>query len=151
MTTQIRETLQRAALLLANKKHSEVLQELQSVAITDRSSDDYGYYCLVYSEAALHLGRLDVCSLIEDAISLHRNHPNAERFAWAKFLQGWLLSSLGEHVDAVEAFLEANAHYVRLGCDAGSARTLTMLSYPNLQMGSVELAIRNLKKSASSV
>ena len=134
--------------LLRDRQYDRVLDALASTDRSTLSRRDRGWWYLQFSEAKLYKGR---CREVEDelreAVEIFRHDPETEKYALAKFLLGWMYASLGDYVSAIEAYTDANAHYDRCGNKRGCARTLNKLAYPQFQMGQMDAAIRNVKRS----
>ena len=105
MTLPITKILTEAELLLRNKQYPESLRKLRDVNHSSLEGEEYGYYCLLISEAALQAGDYSaIC--IDDAIEVFRFSSDTEKFAKAKYLKGWHFSSLGKFSEAKETLWE---------------------------------------------
>jgi tetratricopeptide (TPR) repeat protein len=142
-TTQI---FQQVETLLHDKKFPEALHLLKSLDPSRAKGEEYGYYCILLTETGLNVGEYFE-SYVDEAIEIFRYSSDAGKFAKAKYLKGWLFSSLGRHHEAKEIFLEAYINYLRCNDLNNAARLLNRLSYSTFQTGNFEAAIENLKKS----
>jgi tetratricopeptide (TPR) repeat protein len=143
LTTQI---FQQVETLLHDKKFPEALHLLKSLDPSRAKGEEYGYYCILLTEAGLNVGEYFE-SYINEAIEIFRYCSASGKFARAKYLKGWLFSSLGRHHEAKEIFLEAYTNYLRCNDLNNAARVLNRLSYTTFQTGNIEAAIENLRKS----
>ncbi len=145
MSKQITEALSEIEALLLQDKHQDALEKLGSIDRSSLSGEEYGYYCILLSEASLYVGDYSVVC-VDQAIQIFRYSPDTDKFARAKFLEGWLLSALGKHSEAKEILLESYVHYTRFENLSGAARALNRLSYVTFQLGNIESSIGNLEK-----
>jgi tetratricopeptide (TPR) repeat protein len=146
MSIPTTQTFQQVEALLLDKKFPEALHLLKSLDRSNLKGEEYGFYCILLTEAGLNVGEYFE-SYVNEAIEIFRHSSETEKFAKAKYLKGWLFSSLGKHYEAKEIFLEAYTNYLRCNDLNNAARVLNRLSYSTFQTGNVEAAIENLKKS----
>jgi DNA-binding NtrC family response regulator/tetratricopeptide (TPR) repeat protein len=137
-------TLTQVEGLLRTKKYAEAFDKLKTLDHSTLSGEGYGYYCILLSEAALHVGRYsEFC--IDEAIEIFRG-GDTEAFARAKHLKGWFMAYQGNFGEAKETLLEAYVHFLRCNNLSDAARVLNWLSFVTHHSGNVEAAIENLKK-----
>ncbi len=132
--------------LLARKRYAEASEGLRGIDPLQLGRSEYGVFCILKAETALYLGDYSVENLIDKAIEIYRPTADSGGFARAKFLKGWCLSSLGRHLEAKEALLEAYVSHLRCDDLGGAARDLNQLSYVTFQVGDIGTAIQNLEK-----
>jgi transcriptional regulator with AAA-type ATPase domain/tetratricopeptide (TPR) repeat protein len=145
MSTQATQVLSEVEKLLQQDKYREALDQLALIDREALSREEYGYLCILLSEASLYIGDYsETC--VDDAIEIFRFHSDTEKFARAKFLKGWLLSVLGRYREAREILLEAYVNHLRCNDLTDAARALNRLSFVSLQLGNVESSIDNLDK-----
>jgi len=145
MKKLISKILIEAEQLLQDKKHPEALSKLVGVEPSSLTGRDYGYYCLLITEASLRTGHYSTIR-IDDAIEVFRFSQETEKFARAKYLKGWYLSTSGRFPEAKETLLEAYANYLRCNKLYEAAGVLNRLSFVAHHTGNIESAINNLKK-----
>lgn len=145
MTPLVSQILKEAEKLLQDKRFPEALSWLKDIDRSSLKGEDHGYYCILLTEAGLKVGDYSE-DCIDEAIEIFRFSNDTEKFAKAKFLKAWLLSSLGRHHEAKEVSLEAYTNYLRCNKPKNAARVLNWLSFGLFQTGNVEAAISNLKK-----
>lgn len=138
---------QEAEALLSQNRFTEVIALLDRVPPQSLSTEERGYCCILKSEAMLYLG-LDPGDLIDQASEVFRMHAEAEKFARAKLLKGWYLTTIGRYADSREALLEAYANYLRCRHKRGAARALNRLAFVHRQLGHYRAAEENLTRSA---
>ena len=144
MARQLTHTLQEAEQLLRTKKYSEAFLKLKDIDSSSLVGEEGGKYCLLISEAALHVGEYSaVC--VDEALEFYRC-GDTEKFGRAKFLKGWYLAHQGEFGDAKETLVEAYAHFLRCHNLSEAARVLNRLSFVTHHSGNIEATIENLKK-----
>jgi tetratricopeptide (TPR) repeat protein len=141
-TTQI---FQQVETLLRDKRFSEALQLLKNLDLSGVTGEEYGYYCILLTEAGLNVGKYFE-SYVDEAIEIFRFSSDAGKFAKAKYLKGWLFSSLGRHHEAKELFIEAYTNYLRGNDLNNAARVLNRLTFVTIHTGNIETAIDNLRK-----
>ncbi len=138
-------TLERAQELLHDKNYSEVLLLLGGIDEGSLTREQYGYYCILHTEATVQTGSYSR-EYIDKAIDIFRHSSDTEKFAWAKALKGWLLSLQGRHSEAQQLLLESYVSYLRCGDLHNAAKLLNRLSYGAFQMGKIETAMENLRE-----
>ncbi len=146
MPPTITEQLAQIEQLLHDKRY---IQAIQSISLIDKSSlskEEYGYYCILYAEASLQVGDYSIEKFINKAIEIFRP-SDTEKFARAKYLKGWYLSSLNKHAEAIEVLTESYSNYLRCENLSMAARVLNRLSYNTFKTGEIGQAIASLKKS----
>lgn len=143
MSLPTTQTFQQVESLLHDKKFPEALHLLKSCDHTSLTGEDYGYFCILLTEAGLKVGEYFE-SYIDEAIEIFRFSSDANKFAKAKLLKGWLLSSLGKHHEAKEILLEAYTNFLRSENLKSAARVLNWLSHSSFQTGNIESAINSL-------
>lgn len=145
MTSLATHVLTEVEELLQNKKFREVLDKLKQIDRTSLGREAYGYYCILLTETCLYLEDYSI-DCIDEAIEIFRFSRDTERFAKAKFLKGWYLSTLGKFREAKETLLEAYVNYLRCNNLHQAARVLNRLSFVAHHTGNIEATIENLKK-----
>jgi DNA-binding NtrC family response regulator/tetratricopeptide (TPR) repeat protein len=145
MSLPTTQTFQQVETFLHDKRFPEALHLLKTLDTSSLKGEEYGYYCILLTEAGLNVGEYFE-SCIDKAIETFRFSSDAEKFAKAKFLKGWLLSSVGKHHEAKEILLEAYANYLRCKNLKSAARVLNWLSYSAFQTGNIEAATDNLRR-----
>ena len=145
MTSQAIWILAEAEELLQNKEYPEALDKLNKIDRSSLRREEFGYYCILLTEACLRVGDYSaIC--VDDAIEVFRFSPDTEKFAKAKYLKGWYLSTLGSFSEAKETLLEAYANYLRCNNLQEAAKVLNRLSFVVHHTGNIDSAIENLKK-----
>jgi DNA-binding NtrC family response regulator len=145
MSQLITQTFQQIEALLHDKNFPEALSLLKSLNPSSLKGEEYGYYCILLTEAGLNVGEYFE-SYIDEAIETFRFSSDAGKFAKAKYLKGWLFSSLGRHHEAKELFIEAYTNYLRGNDLNNAARVLNRLTFVTIHTGNTETAIDNLRK-----
>lgn len=141
----LHQVLLEAEVLLQSRNFSEALALLRSTELLDATGDERAHFCMLISEAGLFVGEYSE-ELIDEAIEAYRFDRRPELFAKAKYLKGWLLTSLGKHSDAKEHLLEAYAGYLRCNDKVSAVRPLNYLAYAQLQCGEMGSATANLER-----
>ena len=137
--------LSKIELLLAEKSFSDAESLLELVSVESLSKSEYAHYSLLLVEIHLSKSRYDVDRLLDCAIAFYKNYHDNQKYAWAKFLQGWKYLSIGRHPDAREALLESYASYKRCDDMRGVARTAVKLAYLDLLSGDLESSASRLQ------
>jgi len=144
MSKVVVQRLQLAAERFQIGDYLGAVAELKEVNPEELSPHERAYFFLLFSEANINLGNYDVEKQLEQAIDYYRSSTDNGRFAITKWLQGWLLESLGDFIEAREAFLEAYVAYKRCGDLKGQAKALNRLSFVSLKVGETDLALKHL-------
>ena len=134
--------------LLRDRQYDKVLDALASIDRSTLPRKDFGWWNLLFSEAKLFKGLCgEVEGCLRESIEIFRHDPDTEKYALGKFLLGWMYALLGDHHPGIEAYTDALAHYDRCGSRRSYARTLNRLAYSQLQLGQMDVAIRNVKSA----
>ncbi|MDH3938004.1 MAG: sigma 54-interacting transcriptional regulator [candidate division Zixibacteria bacterium] len=143
MTAKVLTTTEQ---LLRNSEYASALSSLEALDASLLSSRDYGFYCILLTEANAYLGTYDE-RFIDEAVEIFRHSVETEMFARAKYAKGWLLSLQGMHADAKQVLLEAYANYLRCGKKHKAGLVLNRLAYGSLQTGNTQSAVENLENA----
>lgn len=146
MSKAVPQILYDAEELLRNRKFKEALEELGEIDSESIPPDEKAFLDLLLVEANLYLGNYEVDEIIEDVVLYYRDSTETNKYARAKFLQGWLLTSVGELFDAKEVLLESYVHYKRCGNLLGQARALNRLAYVATIIAEIDSAIQYLQR-----
>ena len=144
MVIVVREVLNRSQNLINKRRFQRAITELESVSRDGLTGEEYGWRCILLSEAKLRLGFCDVPE-IDDAIEAFR-YSDTEKFAQAKYLKGWAMTLKGQWVAAKQSIQEAYSSFLRLGQLRSQARALNRLSYLALQTGNPEQSMMHLER-----
>ncbi len=146
MKKTIPHILENTEELIRNRRFEEALSELGGIDIESISPDAEAFYKILLAETNLYLGNYKIENIIDDAISFYRGSADTNEFARAKFLKGWLLSSIGRSLEAKEVLLESFIHYKRCENYFGQARALNHLGYTSYTTGDLDSALTYLEK-----
>ncbi len=137
--------LSKIEILLSEKALSDAESELMRVKFETLSESEHAYYCLLKVEVSLSKAHYDVDHLLDCAIAFYKNYHDNQKYAWAKYLQGWKYLAVGSHPDAREALLESYASYKRCDDLRGVARAAVKLAYLDLLSGDLDSSASRLQ------
>lgn len=143
--TPISHILESVNELLRNRMFEKAIGVLGGIDHVSISPAEKAYHNLLYAEANLYLGNNNVAEILHQVLDYYRDSIENNRFARAKFLNGWRLTSLGQFREAEEELLESYVHYKRCGNLQGQARALNRLGYAKYILGDVESAVIRLR------
>jgi len=149
MKRAIVRRLQAVEQLLRTREFHNALAEIRRIDITNSSPQEKAHVFLLECEAKLYLGQYDIEAQLSCAVNYFKYTNENAQFAQAKFLEGLLLISRGNFVDAKEALLESYVSYKRCDDRQGQARALNRLGFIAYHIGEVEQSVAHLRKSIS--
>ncbi len=130
--------------LISNKLFSEASDALEKPNGQSLTASELAYFCLLKSEVFIYLGKYDIGDLLVSALEHYRCSTDNEKFARAKFLEGWYLESKGELFEARESLMESYLNFKRSGDTTGAARALNRLAYISQLSGDIDSAVNYL-------
>lgn len=132
---------------IRDRKYTCALEMLQDVDSARLSRTEYGEYLLLRARVSMRIeASTSVSDDIETALGLFRHGPETGLFSEGKYIKGLWLSTQGQHSEARDELMEAYAGFLRCCDTTMCAATLNRLAYCCLQVGEVQVAIRNLEK-----
>jgi len=132
--------------LLESRKIQDARNELRQIDIRLLTDNQSAYHNLLLAEALLWLGDISAGDLLEQSLGYYRSSPDDRKFAWAKYLYGWYLTSTGNYLEAREVLMESYLYFKRFEDPKEISLVLSRLSYVLYQTGAVDDAIRNLQQ-----
>jgi DNA-binding NtrC family response regulator len=132
--------------LLTDRKFAEASRELIKLDTMSLTPDDYAYYCILKTEAALHLGDYNLIAVINSAIEHYKHGIQTDKYARAKFLLGRVYVASGKHTEARECFMESYGSYKRCDDIEGAGASLNRLAYIASLSGDMDGALDLLKQ-----
>jgi tetratricopeptide (TPR) repeat protein len=132
--------------LLRKRLFKEAITMLGGIDLESISPDKKAYCDLLFVEANLYLTNYEITDKLEKVVAYYRAGIDNNKFARAKFLQGWSLTALGKFIEAKEVLLESYVHYKRSNNLRGQARALNRLGYVTYIIGDVNAAVARLRE-----
>ena len=102
MSVQIDSIFEEIEYLLKNQGFVIALQKLDSINLTEIASGNLAYCKLLRCETKLRLGDYNIEDDLNWAIAYYKDGGDNQRYAKARYLQGWLMSITGDSFNAKE-------------------------------------------------
>lgn len=128
------------------KQYSKVIDTLGEIDLNSVSPEEKAHCHLLFVDASLYQGNLEVQARLDEALKITKQSHDDRKFAWAKYLYGWLLILRNKHFDAREVLLESYTMYKRCDLFPEQARVLNRLGQLCFHLGDTETAELYLKK-----
>lgn len=148
MNIKINRKLETAQINLNDSNPEAALEILEDLDTTNLTETEYADYLLIKAEALI-LKNEYKHNLPSKAVELLRLTDDHNRYAMAKYLEGWQKQLHGQLQESRESLLEAYSSFQRCHNYSGSARTLNRLAYVYFSTGEVKLTIFTIKKAIS--
>lgn len=143
---RISDILSLAEEYLKAKHFSKVIDTLGEIDSDSISPEEKALCHLLFVEASFYFQNFNVEARLAEALEIARQIHDDYKFAWAKYLYGWLKMHRNEHFDAREVLLESYAMYKKCDRSAEQARVLSRLGQLFFHLGDISTAESYLKR-----